>query len=172
VAACAATKRAGELLSETYVHLHKLRATGLRYFTVYGPWGRPDMAPYIFAKAIHEGSTIKLFHLALPAATSATSTTSWPAPWPCLDKPAVQPGHRLYNLGAAGSDDVAHIIELFEKALAKKAVVELHPGEPGDMLETSADITETTRDFAWTPKVTVEEGIPKFVEWFKSYNRL
>jgi UDP-glucuronate 4-epimerase len=172
VSVYAATKRAGELLSETYVHLHKLRATGLRYFTVYGPWGRPDMAPYIFAKAIHEGSTIKLFHLGFARRDFSYIDDIVAGTLAVLDKPAVQPGHRLYNLGAAGSDDVAHIIELFEKALAKKAVVELHPGEPGDMLETSADITETTRDFAWIPKVTVEEGIPKFVEWFKSYNRL
>ena len=81
-------------------------------------------------------------------------------------------GHRLYNLGAAGSEDIAHIIELFEKAFDKKAVVELYPGEPGDMLETAADITATTRDFGWTPKVPVEEGIPRFVEWFRAYNRL
>jgi UDP-glucuronate 4-epimerase len=89
-----------------------------------------------------------------------------------LDKPPAAPGHRLYNLGSAGSEDIAHIIELFEKAFDKKAVVELHPGEPGDMLETAADITDTSRDFGWTPKVPVEEGIPRFVEWFKAYNRL
>jgi UDP-glucuronate 4-epimerase len=172
VSVYAATKRAAELLSETYVHLHKLRATGLRYFTVYGPWGRPDMAPYIFAKAIHEGSTIKLFHLGFARRDFSYIDDIVAGTLAVLNKPAEQPGHRLYNLGAAGSEDIAHIIELFEKAFAKKAIVELHPGEPGDMLETSADITETTRDFAWTPKVAVEEGIPKFVEWFKSYNRL
>ncbi|MBS0539257.1 MAG: protein CapI, partial [Proteobacteria bacterium] len=89
-----------------------------------------------------------------------------------LDKPSPQPGHRLYNLGAAGSEDVAHVIELFEQALGKKAVIELHPGEPGDMLETAADISDTTRDFGWMPKVPVETGVPRFVEWFKAYNRL
>ena len=78
----------------------------------------------------------------------------------------------MYNLGNSRSEEIVRVIELFEKALAKKAVVELKPGEPGDMLETAADITATARDFGWSPKVPVEEGIPKFVEWFRSYNRL
>jgi len=172
VSVYAATKRAGELLVETYVHLHKLHATGLRFFTVYGPWGRPDMSPYIFAKAIHEGRTIKLFHLGFARRDFSYIDDIVAGTLAVLDNPAVQPGHRLYNLGAAGSDDVARIIELFEKAFGKKAIVELHPGEPGDMLETAADIADTIRDFGWTPKVAVEEGIPKFVEWFKAYNRL
>jgi UDP-glucuronate 4-epimerase len=172
VSVYAATKRSGELLVETYVHLHKFRATGLRYFTVYGPWGRPDMAPYIFAKAIHEGTIIKLFHLGFARRDFSYIDDIVAGTLAVLDKPATEPGHRLYNLGAAGSEDIAHIIELFEKAIGKKAVVELYPGEPGDMLETAADITDTTRDFDWTPKVPVEEGIPRFVEWFKAYNRL
>ena len=172
VSVYAATKRAGELLVETYVHLHKLRATGLRYFTVYGPWGRPDMSPYIFAKAIHEGSTIKLFHLGFARRDFSYIDDIVAGTLAVLDRPSEAAGHRLYNLGAAGSEDIAHIIELFEKAFDKKAVVELYPGEPGDMLETAADITATTRDFGWTPKVPVEEGIPRFVEWFRAYNRL
>ena len=89
-----------------------------------------------------------------------------------LDKPATDGGHRVYNLGASRSEDIMHVIELFERSLGKKAVIELKPGEPGDMQETSADITATTRDFGWAPKVAVEEGIPKFVEWFRGYNRL
>ncbi|HTR82846.1 MAG TPA: NAD-dependent epimerase/dehydratase family protein [Reyranella sp.] len=168
----AATKRAGELMTETYVHLHRIRATGLRYFTVYGPWGRPDMAPYIFARAIHEGRTIKLFHLGFARRDFSYIDDIVAGTLAVLDKPTPEPGHRLYNLGAADSEDIARIIELFERAFGKKAIVELHPGEPGDMLETSADITETVRDFGWKPKVMVEEGIPKFVEWFKAYNRL
>jgi len=172
VSVYAATKRAGELLVETYVHLHKLHATGLRYFTVYGPWGRPDMAPYIFAKAIHEGSPIKLFHLGFARRDFSYIDDIVAGTLAVLDRPSEAAGHRLYNLGAAGSEDIAHIIELFEKAFDKKAVVELYPGEPGDMLETAADITATTRDFGWTPKVPVEEGIPRFVEWFRAYNRL
>jgi UDP-glucuronate 4-epimerase len=172
VSVYAATKRAGELMTDTYVHLHKLKATGLRYFTVYGPWGRPDMSPYIFAKAIHEGTTINLFHLGFVKRDFSYIDDIVAGTLAALDKPAAEPSHRLYNLGAAGSEDILHVIELFEKAIGKKAKVELKPGEPGDMLETAADITETVRDFGWTPKVAVEEGIPKFVEWFKAYNGL
>lgn len=168
----AASKRSGELLTEAYVHLHRLKATGLRYFTVYGPWGRPDMSPYIFAKAIQEGATINLYHLGFARRDFSYIDDIVGGTVRVLDKPADAPGHRLYNLGAAHSEDILKVVGLFEQALGKKAVVELKPGEPGDMLETAADITETTRDFGWEPKVTVEEGIPKFVEWFKAYNRL
>ncbi len=172
VSVYAATKRSAELMTDAYVHLHKLKATGLRYFTVYGPWGRPDMSPYIFAKAIHEGSTINLFHLGFVKRDFSYIDDLVAGTIAALDKPPEEPVHRLYNVGAADSEDILHIIELFEKAFGKKAKIELKPGEPGDMLETAADITETTRDFGWLPKVTVEEGIPKFVEWFRSYNRL
>ena len=89
-----------------------------------------------------------------------------------LDRPAGQPGHRLYNLAAAHSENVRNFIAQFEKAFGKPARIELKPGPPGDMAETSADITDTMRDFDWQPKVRVEEGVPKFVEWFKAYNRL
>jgi UDP-glucuronate 4-epimerase len=172
VSVYAATKRAGELMTDTYVHLHRLKATGLRYFTVYGPWGRPDMSPYIFAKAIHEGTTINLFHLGFVKRDFSYIDDIVAGTVAALDRPAAEPGHRLYNLGAAGSEDILRVIELFEKAIGKKATVELKPGEPGDMLETAADISETVRDFGWTPKVAVEEGIPRFVEWFKAYNGL
>ena len=89
-----------------------------------------------------------------------------------LDKPAAAPGHRLYNLGAARSEDIMTVIGLFEQALGRKAEIELKPGDPFDMQETAADISDATRDLGWTPKVPVEEGVPKFVEWFKTYNRL
>jgi UDP-glucuronate 4-epimerase len=166
----AATKRADELLGETYVHLHKFPATGLRYFTVYGPWGRPDMSPYIFAKAIHAGNPISLYHLGFVKRDYSYIDDIVAGTLAVLDKPA--PAHRVVNLGASRSEDIMHVIELFEKAIGKKAIIELKPGEPGDMQETSADITATTREFGWAPKVAVEDGIPKFVEWFRTYNRL
>jgi UDP-glucuronate 4-epimerase len=172
VSVYAATKRAGELLTETYVHLHKFKATGLRYFTVYGPWGRPDMSPSIFARAIQDGATINLYHLGFVKRDFSYIDDIVAGTLAVLDRPATEPGHRLYNLGAARSEDILHIIELFEQAIGKKAKIELKPGEPGDLQETAADITETLRDFDWTPKVPVEEGIPKFVDWFKAYNRL
>ncbi len=172
VSVYAATKRAGELLAETYVHLYKLKATGLRYFTVYGPWGRPDMSPSIFARAIHDGATINLFHLGFVKRDFSYIDDVVAGTLAVLDTPAAEPGHRLYNIGAARSEDILHVIELFEAAIGKKAKIELKPGEPGDLQETAADITDTLRDFDWTPKVPVEEGIPKFVDWFKAYNRL
>ncbi len=168
----AATKRADELMTESYVHVHGLPATGLRYFTVYGPWGRPDMSPYIFAKAIHEGRTIELHHLGFVKRDYSYIDDIVAGTIAVLDKPGATPGHRLYNLGGADSEDLVHVIKLFEKALGREAKIELKPGDRFDMQETAADISDTTRDFGWVPKVPVEEGIPKFVEWFKAYNRL
>jgi UDP-glucuronate 4-epimerase len=168
----AATKRADELMTASYSHLYKLRATGLRFFTVYGPWGRPDMSPYIFAKAIHEGSTINLYHLGFIKRDFSYIDDIVTGTIAALDRPPVEAGHRLYNLGAARSEDILHVIKLFEQALGKEAKIDLKPGDPSDMQETSADITDTERDFDWLPKVSVEEGIPKFVDWFKAYNRL
>lgn len=168
----AATKRADELMTETYTHLYGLKATGLRYFTVYGPWGRPDMSPYIFAKAIHEGRTIELNHLGFIKRDYSYIDDIVAGTLAVLDRPAAAAGHRVYNLGASRSEDIVHVVSLFEKALGREAKVELRPGEPGDMQETAADVSDTTCDFGWTPKVTVEQGIPLFVDWFKTYNRL
>jgi UDP-glucuronate 4-epimerase len=168
----AATKRSGELMSETYAHLHGLKVTGLRYFTVYGPWGRPDMSPWIFTKAISEGTMIQLFHLGRIKRDFSFIDDIAAGTLAVLDKPAAESGHRLYNLGASRSEDILRVISLFEKAVGKAARIELRPGEPDDVLETAADIAETTRDFGWRPKVAVEEGIPRFVDWFKSYHRL
>ncbi|HQS17989.1 NAD-dependent epimerase/dehydratase family protein [Reyranella sp.] len=168
----AATKRSGELMTETYVHQYGLKATGLRYFTVYGPWGRPDMSPYIFARAIHEGRTIPLYHHGKLKRDFTYIDDIAAGTLVALDLPPATAGHRLYNLGGSRSEEILDVIALFEKALGRKAVIELKPGEPGDMPETAADIDATTRDFGWTPKVTVDQGIPLFVDWFKEYNRL
>ena len=168
----AATKRSGELMTETYVHQYGLRATGLRYFTVYGPWGRPDMSPYIFARAIHEGRTIPLYHHGKLKRDFTYIDDIVAGTLAALDQPPAAAGHRLYNLGGSRSEEILDVIALFEKALGRKAIIELKPGEPDDMQETAADIDSTTRDFGWTPKVTVEKGIPLFVDWFKEYNRL
>jgi UDP-glucuronate 4-epimerase len=130
------------------------------------------MSPWIFAKAIHEGRTIPLYHLGFVKRDYSYIDDIVAGTIAVLDKPADAPGHRLYNLGAADSEDIVHVIKLFEKAMGREAKVELKPGDPFDMQETAADISDTTRDFGWTPTVAVEEGIPRFVEWFKAYNRL
>jgi UDP-glucuronate 4-epimerase len=168
----AATKRSGELMTETYVHQYGLKATGLRYFTVYGPWGRPDMSPYIFARAIHEGRTIPLYHHGRLKRDFTYIDDIAAGTLAALDRPPQTAGHRLYNLGGSRSEEILDVIALFEQALGRKAVIELKPGEPGDMPETAADIGATTRDFGWTPKVAIAQGIPLFVDWFKTYNRL
>ena len=168
----AATKRADELMTETYVHQYGLKATGLRYFTVYGPWGRPDMSPYIFARAIHEGRTIDLYHHGKVRRDFSYIDDIVSGTLAALDRPPESAGHRLYNLGAARSEEILHVIALFETALGRKAVIELKPGEPGDMQETAADIESSVRDLGWSPQVTVDRGIPLFVEWFKAYTRL
>lgn len=168
----AATKRTDELMTETYTHLHGLRATGLRYFTVYGPWGRPDMAPYIFARAIQAGTPIELFHRGEVKRDFSYIDDIVAGTLAVLDRPADQPGHRLYNLAAAHSERVSDFVAQFARALGKPARIELRPGPPGDMQETSADVTDTMRDFGWQPKVRMEEGVPQFVEWFKAYYRL
>lgn len=168
----AATKRSGELMTETYVHQYGLKATGLRYFTVYGPWGRPDMSPYIFARAIHEGRTIPLYHHGKLKRDFTYIDDIAAGTLAALDRPPQTAGHRLYNLGGSRSEEILDVIALFEQALGRKAVIELKPGEPGDMPETAADIGATTRDFGWTPKVAIAQGIPLFVDWFKEYNRL
>ena len=168
----AATKRADELMTETYSHLYDLRATGLRYFTVYGPWGRPDMSPWIFARAIQAGQTLPLNHQGRIKRDFSYIDDIVAGTLAILDRPAAAAGHRVYNLGAAQSEDIVRVVALFEQALGRAAKVELRPGEPGDMQETAADIADTTRDFGWTPKVTVEQGIPLFVDWFKRYNKL
>ena len=126
----AATKRADELMSETYAHLFGLKATGLRYFTVYGPWGRPDMSPYIFAKAIHEGRTIELYHLGFVKRDYSYIDDIVAGTLAALDKPAAAASHRLYNLAATKSEDIVPVIALFEKALGKEAKVELKPAIP------------------------------------------
>ena len=159
-------------MTETYVHQYGLRATGLRYFTVYGPWGRPDMSPYIFARAIHEGRPIELYHHGILKRDFSYIDDIVAGTVAVLDKPPASAAHRLYNLGASQSEEILHIVSLFEKALGKKAGIVLKPGELGDMQETAADIDDTIRDFDWSPKVTVDRGIPLFVDWFKAYNRL
>ena len=118
----------------------------MRYFTTYGPWGRPDMSPYVFAKAIHEGRPIELSHQGVLKRDYSYIDDMAAGTLAVLDKPPAEASHT--------------------------AIVELRPGEPGTLQETAADIADTTRDFGWTPKITVEEGIPKFVAWFKAYNRL
>lgn len=166
----AATKRSDELMTATYTHLYGLRATGLRYFTVYGPWGRPDMSPYIFARAIHEGRTIELYHHGKIRRDYTYIDDIVSGTLAILDKPSHAPAHRVYNLGATRTEEIAYVVSLFEKAFDRKADIVLRPGEASDVQETAADVSDTTRDFGWAPTVTIDQGIPSFIAWYRTYN--
>ncbi|MCW5749308.1 MAG: NAD-dependent epimerase/dehydratase family protein [Alphaproteobacteria bacterium] len=166
----AVTKRADELMSEAYVGLYGLRLSGLRFFTVYGPWGRPDMAPYIFCKSIFAGETIPIYNLGLVKRDFSYIDDITRGVLACYDRPPAGPAHRLYNLGGNRSEDLMQFIALLEQAIGKKAHTELRPAEPGDMPETCADIEATTRELGWAPTTAIEDGVPRFVQWFRQYH--
>jgi UDP-glucuronate 4-epimerase len=170
----AATKRADELMSRVYAHLYGIPLVGLRFFTVYGRWGRPDMAYFLFARAISEGRPIRLFgngallrdftHVD-DIAAGVLAALDRPMPW------GAGPRHRIYNLGNNRPEPVTRLVALLEQSLGRKAIVEPTGMQPGDVEATAADITESTRDLGFAPRTPLEVGIPDFVEWFRSrYN--
>ncbi|MDJ0948940.1 MAG: NAD-dependent epimerase/dehydratase family protein [Alphaproteobacteria bacterium] len=171
----AATKRAGELMSHTYSHLYAIPATGLRLFTVYGPWGRPDMSAYIFARKIFAGEPIPVFNHGKMKRDFTYVDDIAAGVVAALDHPPAAQGavpHRLYNLGNHRSEPLLRYIELIEAAIGKKAKIDLQPMQPGDVKETYADIEASRRDFGFEPKMTIDEGIPRFVAWFRDYHGL
>ena len=171
----AATKRADELMGYTYAHLFRIPMTGLRFFTVYGPWGRPDMAAYIFTRQILAGEKIKLFNHGIMKRDFSYIDDVVPGVVAAIDKPPADTGlvppTALYNLGNSRAEDLTHFIAVLEKALGKKAVIDLEPMQPGDVAETFADITASTRDLGFKPTTSIERGIPKFVEWYRGYHK-
>jgi UDP-glucuronate 4-epimerase len=178
----AATTRAGELIAECQTGLHGLPAIGLRFFTVYGPWGRPDMAYYLFTKAILEGSPIRVFnqgdmsrdftYIDDIVGGVVTSLDNPPA-----DDGAVKPGgsvgpHAIYNIGNNRPEDLMKVIGIIERACGRAAVLDMQPMQPGDVPRTYADIDAIQRDLGYAPTTPVEVGFPKFVEWFRAYHGL
>jgi UDP-glucuronate 4-epimerase len=182
----AATKKANELMAHAYSHLYRIPSTGLRFFTVYGPWGRPDMAMFIFAKAIMEGTPIKLFNSGNmrrdftyiddvveavvrlinhppqgdPQRSSARpdpATSS--APW------------KIYNIGNNRPEELLHVVSLLEKEFGRTAIKEMLPMQPGDVPATYADIDDLARDVGFRPATTIEDGIARFVKWYQQYHR-
>ena len=182
-----ASKKANELMSHAYAHLFGLPVTGLRFFTVYGPWGRPDMAMWIFARSIIAGEAIKLFNngdmsrdftyiddvvepiirlIDRPAVGNSKFSTASPdpgssnAPW------------RVYNIGNNKPVVLLEVVRLLEEAIGKKAKRELLPMQPGDVPATYADIDDLTRDVGFRPATPIADGISRFIEWYRSYHRL
>jgi len=168
-----ATKIAGEVMAYSYSHLYGLPATGLRFFTVYGPWGRPDMSAYIFTKAILAGRPITVFNNGDMRRDFTYIDDIVAGVLAVLDRPpAASPGeppHRLYNLGNHKSEPLMRLVALLEAACGRKAEIEFAPMQPGDVKDTFADIEASTRDFGFTPRTSIDDGIPRFVEWFRGY---
>ena len=166
----AATKRADELFAHTYAHLYGIRCTGLRFFTVYGPWGRPDMAPMLFAKAITANQPIKVFNHGEMWRDFTYIDDIVAGVLRALDRPATgSPPHALYNLGNNKSEKLTDFIAEIEKALSKKAEKIMAPMQPGDVPATYADIDASQRDLGFAPTTPISVGIPKFIAWFRTY---
>jgi UDP-glucuronate 4-epimerase len=174
----AATKKSNELMSETYAHLYRLPATGLRFFTVYGPWGRPDMAVWDFTRRILDGEPVPVFNQGRLRRDFTHISDIVAGVLGALDKPpaddgAAKPGgsvspHAVYNLGNSRPEQLDRLLSLLEEACGRPALLDMQPMQPGDVLETYADIAASQRDFGYAPKTALEDGIPDFVAWFKS----
>ena len=168
----AATKKAGELIGHVYGHLFAVPATGLRFFTVYGPWGRPDMAAFLFTRAILEGRPITLFNHGRMKRDFTYIGDVVPAVLSVLDAPPVGSGgvpHRLYNVGNNRPEALTDFVAALELALGRKAAIEYAPLQPGDVEETWADITALQRDHGYAPKTAIAEGIPRFAAWYREH---
>lgn len=178
----AATKKADELMSETYAHLYRLPLTGLRFFTVYGPWGRPDMMMWIFTQKILAGQPIPVFNHGdmyrdftyiddIIAGVMASLDHSAP------DDGVVKAGgstgpHRLYNIGNHSSEHLMKVIEILEAELGRKAEIDFQPMQAGDVRQSFADIEAISRDLGYSPTTGIEVGVPRFVQWYREYHGL
>lgn len=180
----AASKKANELMAHTYSHLYRLPTTGLRFFTVYGPWGRPDMALFLFTKAILEGRPIDVFNhgqmrrdftyiddivegVLRVMKLNPTPNPAWTGSVP--DPSTSTAPYRIYNIGNNNTVELGRFIEVLEECLGKKAVKNMLPMQPGDVAATYADVDDLIADTGFRPATTVEEGVAAFVAWYREY---
>ncbi|MHA7062040.1 SDR family NAD(P)-dependent oxidoreductase [Azospirillum argentinense] len=172
----AATKKAAEMMTYAYCHLYKVPATGLRFFTVYGPWGRPDMAAYLFADAIMAGRPIRVFNEGRMKRDFTYVDDIAAGVLAALDRPAAPDAngapHAVYNLGNNRTEDLMRFIGIIEESLGRKANMNMEPIQAGDVPETSADIEVSRRDLGYEPTTSIETGLPRFVAWYKGYHGL
>lgn len=176
----AATKKADELMSETYAHLYRLPQTGLRFFTVYGPWGRPDMAMWLFTDAVLQGKPIQVFNGGDMRRDFTFIDDIVTGIVACLDNPPPDDGqpkaggsvgpHRVYNIGNHRSEELMRMIGLIEAATGREAVKEFMPMQDGDVKDTYADISAIQHDLGFAPTTSIDQGVPRFVEWFRRYH--
>ena len=164
----AATKRANELMAHTYAHLYGLNSTGLRFFTVYGPWGRPDMAMYIFAEKILKGKPIFVFNQGKMKRDFTFINDIVEGIKLSIEN---NYHYELFNLGNNKSENLMDLINLIETCLGKKAQIEYLGMQPGDVKQTFADIEYSIEKLNYNPKTTIDEGVPKFISWFMNYNK-
>src|SRR3954453_4515746 len=175
----AATKKADELLSESYASLYRVPLTGLRFFTVYGPWGRPDMAMWIFVKALYEGEPLPLFNGGEMRRDFTYIDDIVRGVVACLDGPPADDGglkaggstspHAIYNIGNSRSEDLMRVVELLEEETGRKALLDPMPMQIGDVRETFADISAIERDHGFKPTTSIDQGVPRFVAWYRDY---
>jgi UDP-glucuronate 4-epimerase len=173
----AATKKANELMAYSYSHLYHLPVTGLRFFTVYGPWGRPDMALFLFTKAILEGAPIKLFNHGKMRRDFTHIDDVRRIVLGLIDHVPVVEGAggaptRIYNIGNQHPEDLMHVVALLEKALGRTAVKDMLPMQPGDVTETFADVADLMRDTGLKPETSIEDGIADFVAWYRDHYKV
>jgi UDP-glucuronate 4-epimerase len=183
----AATKKANELMAHTYSHLYSLPTTALRFFTVYGPWGRPDMAMYLFTKAIIDGEPIKVFNhgkmqrdftyiddivegVFRTSERIASPNPNWSSASP--DPGTSKAPYRVYNIGNNEPVELNHFIATIEKALGREAIKEMLPMQAGDVPATFADIEDLANDVGFRPKTSIEDGVAKFVQWYRDYYKV
>jgi UDP-glucuronate 4-epimerase len=183
----AASKKANGLMAHCYAHLYRIPCTGLRFFTVYGPWGRPDMALFLFTKAIIEGKPIEVFNhgkmrrdftyiddiaegVVRTLDHTAQPNTAWSGDNP--DPGTSTAPARIYNIGNHQPVELLRFIEVLEQTLGKKADMTLMPLQPGDVPATYADIDDLAREVGFKPSTPIEVGIPCFVEWYRSFYKL
>ena len=169
-----ATKKAMEAISYCYAETYRLPLTGLRFFTVYGPWGRPDMAPILFTRSILAGEPIAVFNHGEMSRDFTYIDDIVGGILACLDRPPptcdpASAPHRLYNLGNHRPERLMDFIAALERALGRKAKLNLQPMQPGDVKATYADITASRADFGFDPVTSIDEGIPRFIEWYKRF---
>ena len=176
----AATKKADELMSETYAHLYRLPLTGLRFFTVYGPWGRPDMMMWLFTRAIMADQPIQVFNhgdmyrdftFIDDIVSGVIASLDNPPPDDGLEKAggSTKP-HRLYNIGNHRSEHLMKVVEILEAECGKKAIIDFQPMQPGDVRQSFADIAAISSDLGYAPTTSIDVGVPAFVRWYRAYH--
>jgi UDP-glucuronate 4-epimerase len=172
----AATKKANELMAHSYSHLYRLPTTGLRFFTIYGPWGRPDMAIFLFAKAIMEGSPIKLFNHGRMRRDFTYVDDVTRVMLRLVERiPEADAGAapaKIYNVGNHKPEELMHVVAVLERELGREAAKEMLPMQPGDVPATYADVTDLMRDVGFRPDTPIESGIREFVAWYREHYKL